>query len=84
MDELLPMTELDDTELAKRNADISFMLFVLGAVIGLFRMFTTTVPFGKGFEMVALAGHLARSGAYANPFAVLDTGPTAAGPPECN
>jgi hypothetical protein len=76
------MTERQNvTEFAARSADISFMLFALGAVIGLFRMFTTTVPFGKGFEMVALAEHLARSGAYANPFLVLDTGPTAANPP---
>lgn len=31
--------------------------------------------------MVALAEHLARDGAYANPFPALDTGPTAANPP---
>jgi hypothetical protein len=66
---------------ARRNANISLMLFALGGVIGLIKMFTTTIPFGKGFEMVALAENLARSGAYANPYPVLATGPTAANPP---
>ena len=76
------MTEpQNETHLARLSTKISFMLFALGGLIGLIRMFTTTIPFGKGFEMVALAEHLAQTGAYANPFPVLDTGPTAANPP---
>jgi hypothetical protein len=70
-----------DPRQAARNANISITLFALGGVIGLFEMTTTTIPFGKGFEMVALANNLAHHGAYANPFGVLDTGPTAVNPP---
>jgi hypothetical protein len=44
-------------------------------------MATEVMPFGKGLEMVALAENLAHSGSYANPFAVLNTGFTAANPP---
>jgi hypothetical protein len=66
---------------AQRTANVSFILFIAGGVVGLFQMATSVIPFGKGFEMVALAENLARSGAYANPFAVLATGPTAANPP---
>jgi hypothetical protein len=44
-------------------------------------MISHVVPFGKGYEMVALATNLVRSGSYANPFSVLATGPTAANPP---
>jgi hypothetical protein len=76
------MTELAiDKKVATRNADISFLLFALGGVVGLVKMGTATIPFGRGFEMVALAEHLARNGVYANPFPVLDTGLTAANPP---
>ena len=44
-------------------------------------MASHSVPFGQGFEMVALAQNLASHGTYANPFPVLATGPTAANPP---
>lgn len=71
----------NENEIDRRKANITFALFVLGGLLGVVRMGMTTIPFGKGFEMVALAEHLARSGAYGNPFAVLDTGPTAANPP---
>jgi hypothetical protein len=57
------------------------MFFTAGGVVGLYQMASTVIPFGQGFEMVALAENLARSGAYANPFTVLATGPTAANPP---
>jgi hypothetical protein len=64
-----------------RNANAPLLLFAVGGVVGLFNMATATIPFGKGFEMVALAENLARRGAYVNPFWVLDTGPSAANPP---
>jgi hypothetical protein len=66
---------------SSRIADISLYLFILGGVVGLFNMATTVIPFGKGFEMFALATNLVEHGAYANPFLVLDTGPSAVNPP---
>jgi hypothetical protein len=64
----------------KTIAEISFLLFILGGVVGLLNL-TTTLPFGSGFEMVALATNLAKHGAFANPLRVLPTGPSAATPP---
>ena len=64
-----------------RNANISFLFFALGGAVGLINMVSATIPFGEGFEMVALAKNLAVHGAYINPFRVLDTGATAANPP---
>jgi len=66
---------------ARKTAQVAFALFIAGAVVGLYQMATTVIPFGEGFEMVALANNLAHSGRYANPFQVLQTGPTAANPP---
>ncbi len=66
---------------AARNANISFLFFALGGAVGLVNMVSATIPFGEGFEMVALAKNLALHGAYINPFRVLDTGATAANPP---
>jgi hypothetical protein len=59
-----------------RNANISFLFFALGGAVGLINMVSATIPFGEGFEMVALAKNLAVHGAYVNPFRVLDTGAT--------
>ncbi|HEV2485965.1 MAG TPA: hypothetical protein VGT08_10565 [Terracidiphilus sp.] len=70
----------DNPDIAKRNAEVSFVLFVLGGVVGLLNL-TTTLPFGAGFEMFALATNLAKYGTYANPFLVLQTGPSAVSPP---
>lgn len=66
---------------AARRANISLLLLIFAGVVGLYDMTTHMVPFGKGFEMVALAQNLARTGSFANPFAVLNTGPSAANPP---
>ena len=66
---------------AQGKDDSSILLLALAGIVGLFQMATHVVPFGKGFEMVAIAQNLAEHGAYANPFGVLDTGPTAANPP---
>lgn len=56
-------------------------LLAAGGFAGLYDMVSHTVPFGSGYEMVALAENLARNGSYANPFSVLATGPSAANPP---
>ena len=57
-------------------------IFVCGCVIGLLQLYYYTGPgFGSGSEMAAVARSLARTGAYGNPFAPLDTGPTALAPP---
>ena len=64
----------------KQNANIYFALFVAGGLAGLLQM-SSPVKFGLGFEMVALGRNLAETGSYANPFLVLNTGPTAANPP---
>ncbi len=70
-----------DANLASRNPDVSLWLLAAGGAAGIWDMTTHVVPFGKGFEMVALAENLARYGSYVNPFSVLATGPTAANPP---
>jgi hypothetical protein len=66
---------------AKKDAGISFFLFCLGGVVGLLNIFVTTLPFGSGFEMVALATNLAHGGGFANPLLVLPSGPSAVAPP---
>ncbi len=64
----------------KWNADTSFMLFVLGGIAGLINL-TSIVPFGAGYETVALATNLAQHGSFANPLMVLPSGPSALEPP---
>jgi hypothetical protein len=71
----------NDPSVAARGSSISFWLFAAGGAVGLFDMATRAVPFGQGFEMCTLADNLARHGAFANPFYLLPTGPTAANPP---
>jgi hypothetical protein len=77
---MLIETEIHRTA-AARAENISFVLFVLSGIAGVVIMATSVLPFGRGYEMVALAENLARHGTYANPFQVLDTGPTAVNPP---
>ena len=77
-------TELKSEHLSRpirAKNDSSTLLLALGGLVGLIEMGTRVVPFGRGFEMVALAQNLAEQGTYANPFGVLATGPTAANPP---
>ncbi len=64
----------------QRLETLSFLLLVAGGVAGLVSM-PRVVPFGDGFEMVALAKNLAIHGTFADPFEVLKTGFTAANPP---
>lgn len=59
---------------------ISFALFFAGVLAGIFHI-TTTGGFQQGYEMVAIARNIAFQGAFANPFAVGLTGPTAVNPP---
>jgi hypothetical protein len=59
---------------------ICFYLFVAGGIAGL-AQFSHPLPFGLGYEMVAIGKTLATSGSFANPFRILDTGPTAVNPP---
>lgn len=66
--------------LRKRDADPSFLLFALGGVAGLLQL-TTQLPFGPGFETVAIAENLAHYGTFANPLLVLQSGPSALSPP---
>src|SRR6202007_376230 len=64
-----------------RGRDLSLALFERAALAGLITMLTRPIPFGHGFEMVALATNLAQHGTYANPFGTLPTGLSAANPP---
>lgn len=61
-------------------ANLCFLLFILGGIAGV-AQFSSPLPFGAGFEMVAIGKNLAISGSFANPFLILDTGPTAVNPP---
>jgi predicted lipoprotein with Yx(FWY)xxD motif len=70
-----------DLKAAARNANISLGLLLAGGAAGIYNMTSHVIPFGSGFEMVALAQNLVRHGSFGNPFAVLNTGPTAANPP---
>jgi hypothetical protein len=61
-------------------AQVSAVLFVTGGIAGLCHL-TTTGGFGPGFEMVAIARSIASHGAFANPYRIGATGPTAVNPP---
>jgi hypothetical protein len=61
-------------------SSISLLLFFAGMIVGLLQLFQL-IEFGVGFEMVAIADNLAKHGAFANPFHILSTGPTAVEPP---
>jgi hypothetical protein len=62
---------------------LSSRLFALGLGAGFLNLLISlrSLPFGDGFEMVTLATNLAHHGAYANPFYILPTGPSAYNPP---
>ena len=74
------ITSQECRQSAHQSASASFLLFSVGGVIGLFNLLQP-VQFGTGFEMVALGHNLAQHGTFANPFASMNTGPTAANPP---
>jgi hypothetical protein len=76
-----PIVRGAGTTVAKPNPNFAFYLFLLGGVAGLMKMMLFPVPFGWGYEMVTLAVNLAKHGAFANPFPILDTGPSAVSPP---
>jgi hypothetical protein len=64
----------------KAQKDLAFLLFIAASIAGLVQL-SSPVPFGAGFEMIAIAKSLAANGTFANPFYVANTGPTAANPP---
>ena len=59
--------------------DVSVAVLLLAAVYATVSHLLR--PTDMGDEMMRLAEHLSRQGSYTNPFAVLETGPTAANPP---
>jgi hypothetical protein len=65
---------------AKRNEEISLLLFALAGLMGLIER-PSVLPFGPGYEMVGLAENLARFGEYANPLMSIQSGPSAVAPP---
>ncbi len=64
----------------KRESSAPLILFAAALLAGYFQMLAP-VPFGRGFEMCAIARSLAAHTGFANPFQTLPTGPTAANPP---
>lgn len=72
---------------SQRDARMSFWLVAAGAVAGVFQLYypygsgPNEIEFGAGFEMLAIARNVADHGAFANPFLVAKTGPTAVVPP---
>jgi hypothetical protein len=69
-----------DAATAKRQAEIGFLLFAVGAGIGLLRARNVSVLY-NGPEMVLLAKNLVQLGSYANPSPTFKTGLSAANPP---
>jgi hypothetical protein len=76
----IPTTKTNILAVKRPEAVIPFALFVVGALIGMLQL-ADPIPFGDGFEMVAIAKNLASHGTFANPCGVLNTGFTAANPP---
>lgn len=68
------------TDRDERYSQTCFYLFAAGILAGLLQL-SRPVPWGAGYEMLAIAKNLAAHGSFANPFWVLKTGPTAANPP---
>jgi hypothetical protein len=69
-------------EIAKSNRhDTSLLLFAVAGFVGLLQAKFQGVSWGHGFEMIRIAQNIADHGAFADPFGVLNTGPTAANPP---
>lgn len=66
---------------SKRDEDLCFALFVIAAFVGLYQFQFGPAGFSLGNEMVSIAKNLVEHGSYANPNALLNTGPTAANPP---
>jgi hypothetical protein len=75
------MATLTPPATTTRSSSLSLYLLAAGGFAGIYDMASRPVPFGSGFEMVALAQNLARTGSFANPFSILATGPSAANPP---
>lgn len=69
------------TWLREHQTDVSKLLFLAAGLYGIFCAVQYPPQFGPPTEMGNVAENLAKSGSFANPFFVLQTGPTAAIPP---
>jgi hypothetical protein len=69
-----------DPVIASKNAEVSFLLFAVGGLVGLANV-PGLVMSSSGTEMVALATNLVHNGFYGNPSPAFSTGPSAANPP---
>src|SRR5579872_5963101 len=66
----------------RRDAATAGILFMAAFMVTAAMWILLPSPgFGKGYESVAIARNLAQRGAFANPFAVAETGPSAHLPP---
>lgn len=65
---------------ARWNHDVSLVLFAIAGLVGLISR-PSVLPFGPGYEMVALATNLDHYGSFANPLMSLQSGPSALAPP---
>ena len=65
----------------QHQSELSLALMIAAGLIGTWSQ--SFAPARLGDEMWRLADHLARQGAYADPFGTIATGPTAANPPLC-
>ena len=65
--------------LRDRSGDINLVLMLAAGLTGVYAQ--AALPAQPGAEMWTLAKNLAYQGAFANPFQILPTGPTAANPP---
>ena len=79
-----PLTESGEFSRSTRRSELatSGILFVAAFIVTAAMWIWLPSPgFGKGYESVALARNLAERGAFANPFAAAETGPSAHLPP---
>ena len=67
--------------LREHGTDVSKLLFLAAGLYGIFCAVQYPPQFGPPTEMGNVAENIAKSGSFANPFFVLQTGPTAAIPP---
>jgi len=74
------LTRYAEFALASRF-DIAILLFLMAGFVGILQLHSHPVVWGGGLEMISIAKNVADHGAFADPFAVLGTGPTAANPP---
>jgi hypothetical protein len=67
--------------LREHQSDVSKVLFLAAGLYGVVSVSLYPPQWGAPVEMTKLAANLVTTGSFANPFLVLNTGPTAANPP---